>query len=214
MPTIPDPSRLVVHDHPVLHHKLAVLRNPDTQPPAFRARLSEIAALMTFNATKHLPVREVSMWTPLEETRCRVLAAPVTVVPILRAGLAMADGVLTVFPEARIGHLGLARDEETLQPVAYLDRLPRDIDAGPVLAVDPMLATGGSAIAALRTLRAAGAKHVVFVCLVAAPEGVVNLQNADPDVIIHVAALDRQLNEKGYILPGLGDAGDRAFGTI
>jgi uracil phosphoribosyltransferase len=206
-------GRLVVHDHPVLHHKLAVLRDPDTRPRDFRARLSEIAALMTYTATRHLPVEEVELLTPLERTRGRVLAAPVTVVPILRAGLAMADGVLMVFPEARVGHLGLARDERSLQPRAYLDRLPADVGAGPVLLVDPMLATGGSAVAALHTLRAAGARDVLLLCLVAAPEGVDRVLEADLDVSIHCAALDRQLDPRGYILPGLGDAGDRAFGT-
>jgi uracil phosphoribosyltransferase len=214
MATIPDPDRLVVHDHPVLHHKLAVLRDPATRPPEFRARLSEIAALMTFSATSRLPMKTVRMRTPLEETTERVLAAPVTVVPILRAGLAMSEGVLQVFPEARVGHLGLARNEETLEPVAYLHRLPEDVDAGPVLLVDPMLATGGSAVAAVQTLREAGATDIVFVALVAAPEGVERLQQEDAQVVIHVAALDRQLNERGYILPGLGDAGDRAFGTL
>jgi uracil phosphoribosyltransferase len=214
MANIPDPDRLVVHDHPVLHHKLAVLRDPATRPPEFRARLSEIAALMTFSATSRLPMKAVRMRTPLEETTERVLAAPVTVVPILRAGLAMSEGVLQVFPEARVGHLGLARNEETLEPVAYLHRLPEDVDAGPVLLVDPMLATGGSASAAVQTLREAGAKDIVFVALVAAPEGVERLQNDDEQVVIHVAALDRELNERGYILPGLGDAGDRAFGTL
>ncbi len=214
MAQIPDPTRLVVHDHPVLHHKLAVLRDPATRPPEFRARLSEIAALMTFSATRHLPMKPLRMRTPLEETTERVLAAPVTVVPILRAGLAMSDGVLQVFPEARVGHLGMARNEETLEPFAYLDRLPEDIAAGPVLLVDPRLATGGSATAAVERLRAAGATDIVFVALVAAPEGVARRQAAADQVVIHVAALDRELNDKGYILPGLGDAGDRAFGTL
>ncbi len=207
-------ERLVVHDHPLLHHKLARLRDPRTGSPEFRALLKQVAALMTFEATRGWPTREVSVETPLERTVGRVLDGPVTVVPVLRAGLAMAEGVLSVMPEARVGHLGMARDEETLLPTTYLRRLPADLGAGPVLAVDPMLATGGSAAATVAALRAAGARDLRFLCLVAAPEGVERLLSSDPLVRVHLAVLDRELNAHGYILPGLGDAGDRAFGTL
>lgn len=206
--------RLFVHDHPLLHHKLAQLRHPDTSPPDFRARLGEVAALMVWAATRDLPLKPQPMHTPLEPTTAQVLAHPVTVVPILRAGLAMSAGVLQVMPEARVGHLGMARDEETLQPTTYLKRLPTDLGAGPVLLVDPMLATGGSAIASAAVLRAEGASFLRFVGLVAAPEGARALLEADPDIDVHVAILDRQLDHRGFILPGLGDAGDRAFGTL
>ena len=205
---------MFVHDHPLLHHKLAVLRDPDTDTPTFRARLGEVAGLMVWAATRDLPTHEVALRTPLEATRGRTLSCPVTVVPVLRAGLGMSEGVMNVMPEARIGHLGMARDEETLQPRTYLKRLPDDLDAGPVLLVDPMLATGGSAIAAARVLRAQGATSLRFVGLVGAPEGVTALLEADPEITIHLATVDRQLDERGYILPGLGDAGDRAFGTV
>ena len=169
---------------------------------------------MVWAATRDLPTRVIDIETPLEPTVARVLAEPVTVVPVLRAGLGMSEGVMHVMPEARIGHLGMARDEETLEPHAYLERLPADIGDGPVLLVDPMLATGGSAIAAARVLRRAGASSLRFVGLVGAPEGVTALLEADPEIDVHLAAIDRQLDERGYILPGLGDAGDRAFGTL
>jgi len=206
--------RVFVHDHPLLHHKLSVLRTPETDSPTFRARLGEVAGLMVWAATRDLPTREVEVRTPLETTTGRVLASPVTVVPVLRAGLGMSEGVMHVFPEARIGHLGMARDEETLQPRTYLKRLPEDLHAGPVLLVDPMLATGGSAAAAVKVLRDAGAESLRFVGLVGAPEGVRALLEADRYITIHLAAIDRQLDHRGFILPGLGDAGDRAFGTV
>ncbi len=206
--------RVFMHDHPLLHHKMAALRDPSTSSPEFRARLGEVAGLMVWAATRDLPTRVIDMHTPLEPVRARVLAEPVTVVPVLRAGLGMSDGVLRVMPEARVGHLGMARDEETLQPRTYLKRLPNDLGAGPVLLIDPMLATGGSAIAAARVLREAGARSLRFVGLVGAPEGIQALLDSDPDIDIHLATIDRQLNEHGYILPGLGDAGDRAFGTV
>lgn len=198
----------------MLHHKLAILRNPDTPSSAFRARLAEVATLMAWAATRDLPTVEVQVPTPLEVTTGRVLAGPLTVVPVLRAGLGMSDGILRVLPEARVGHLGMARNEETLEPQTYLERLPSDLHAGPVLLVDPMLATGGSAAASVEVLRRAGARDLRFVGLVGAPEGVQRLLDADPDLTIHLATLDRQLDERGYILPGLGDAGDRTFGTV
>ncbi len=209
-----DHPRVFVHDHPLLHHKLAVLRSPDTDSPTFRARLSEVAGLMVWAATRDLPTKEVEVQTPLERTTGKILDCPVTVVPVLRAGLGMSEGVLHVMPEARVGHLGMARDEHTLEPTTYLKRLPTDLAAGPVLLIDPMLATGGSAVAAVEVLRAAGAEHLRFVGLVAAPEGVRRLLEADPEITVHLATIDRQLDERGFIVPGLGDAGDRTFGTV
>jgi uracil phosphoribosyltransferase len=173
----------------------------------------QIAGLMVFEATRHLPVEEVTIQTPLETMTAKRLAAKVTVVPILRAGLGLAEGVLEMMPEARLGHLGLARNESTLQPLVYLNKLPKDLAAGPVFIVDPMLATGGSAIEAIRIVRAAGASDIRFVCLVASPEGIANFKAAEPSIPIYAAAVDRCLSEKGFILPGLGDAGDRLYGT-
>ncbi len=204
---------VTVFNHPLIQHKLAYLRDKTTSHRPFRALLYQIAGLMVYEATRTLPVRSVEVETPVERTTGTQLASKVTVVPVLRAGLGMAEGVLEMMPEARVGHLGLARDEKTLQPVVYLQRLPRDIDAGPVLLVDPMLATGGSAVQAIRLLRAAGAHDLRMLCLVAAPEGIRRLIKEDPALTIYAAAIDRQLNDRGYIVPGLGDAGDRLYGT-
>jgi uracil phosphoribosyltransferase len=204
---------LHVHSHPLIDHKLALLRDRDTPSLLFRSICEQIAALMCFSATQDLPTKEIEIDTPLERTVGRTLAAPITVVPILRAGLAMSNGVAHMIPTVRIGMLGMARDEETLEPVTYVERLPQDIGDGPVLVVDPMLATGGSALAALQVLRERGARDMRLMVLVASPEGVARIEGWDPDLPIHCAALDRQLNDVGYILPGLGDAGDRAFGT-
>ena len=204
---------VVVFDHPLIQHKLAWLRDRSVSHRPFRALLYQIAGLMVHEVTRELPTTEVEVETPMERTRGRRLSGLITVVPVLRSGLGMAEGILEMMPEARVGHLGLARDEETLKPIAYLNRLPSDLAAGPVILVDPMLATGGSALAAIDTLRTAGAKDLRMICLVASPEGVRLLGAAHPTVPIYSAALDRQLNEKGYILPGLGDAGDRVYGT-
>ncbi|MCA9299049.1 MAG: uracil phosphoribosyltransferase, partial [Phycisphaerales bacterium] len=163
--------------------------------------------------TRTLPTSQIEIETPMERTICRRIEGVITIVPVLRAGLGMTAGILEVMPEARVGHLGLSRDERTLQPIAYLNKLPHDLDAGPVILVDPMLATGGSADAALTMLKAAGASDLRMLCLVACPEGITRLKHEHPDVPIYAAALDRQLNERGFILPGLGDAGDRLFGT-
>jgi len=173
----------------------------------------QIAGLMVFEATRHLPVQDVEIDTPLERITAKRLAAKVTVVPILRAGLGLAEGILEMMPEARLGHLGLARDEHTLQPTVYLRKLPKDLSAGPVFIVDPMLATGGSAIEAIRIIRLAGAEDIRYVCLVASPEGIANLSRAEPTLKIYAAAVDRELSANGFILPGLGDAGDRLYGT-
>lgn len=204
---------VIIFDHPLIQHKLAFLRDITTSHRPFRALLYQIAGLMVFEATRHFPTREIQVQTPMERTLGRRLAGLVTVVPVLRAGLGMAEGVLEVMPEARVGHLGIVRDESTLQPTTYLKRLPRDLDAGPCLLVDPMLATGGSAATAIRILRDAGATDLRMICLVAAPEGIRRVTEADPGLIIYAAAIDRELNERGYILPGLGDAGDRLYGT-
>lgn len=204
---------LVVFDHPLIQHKMAYLRDRATSHRPFRALLYQIAGLMVFEVTRHFPTVEVGVDTPLERVTARHIAAKITVVPVLRAGLCMAEGILEMMPEARVGHLGMSRDEQTLRPVVYLRKLPRDLNAGPVVLVDPMLATGGSAIQALSILKEAGATDLRMICLVAAPEGVANLTSAHPDVRVYTAALDRRLNERGFILPGLGDAGDRMYGT-
>ncbi|MGV6815017.1 MAG: uracil phosphoribosyltransferase [Phycisphaerales bacterium] len=205
---------VVIFDHPLIAHKLATIRDQATAHRLFRAALAQIAGLMVYEVTRSLPTREVDVQTPVTATRCQVLDGTITIVPVLRAGLGMIDGILEVMPEARVGHLGLARDEQTLEPHAYLNKLPRDMDAGAVILVDPMLATGGSASAALTMLRQAGAKDIRMICLVAAPEGIARLKEDHPEVTIYAAALDDRLNEKGYIVPGLGDAGDRMYGTV
>ena len=207
------PSNLILIDHPVIQTKLTELRDYSSDHRKFRALLDEIASLMVYEVTRDWPTKPKPVQTPLERTTGQVLARQVTLVPILRAGLGMADGVLRLLPDARLGHLGVYRDEMTLEPVPYYQKLPRDIAATEVLLIDPMLATGGSGSAAISFLKKAGVSSMKFVCLVAAPEGITNLHRQHPEVPIYCAAIDRQLNEKGYILPGLGDAGDRIFGT-
>jgi len=202
-----------VIDHPVIQTKLTELRDFATDHRKFRALLNEIASLMVYEVTRDWPTRQRPIQTPLERMTGEVLANQVTLVPILRAGLGMADGVLRMLPDARLGHLGVYRDEKTLEPVSYYQKLPPDIATSEVLLIDPMLATGGSGAAAVTVLKKAGVSHMKFICLVAAPEGIQNLHAQHPEVPIYCAAIDRQLNEKGYILPGLGDAGDRLFGT-
>ncbi len=210
----PDHANLMVCDHPLIQHKLSYIRDRDTSFRPFRALLAQIAGLMVYEVTRPLPTVALDIETPLERARCRRIGALITVVPILRAGLGMAEGILEVMPEARVGHLGMYRDEKTLSPVTYLKRLPRDVGAGPVILVDPMLATGGSATAALATLRESGVTDLRMICLVAAPEGAERMARDHPDVRIYTAALDRCLNDRGFILPGLGDAGDRMYGTV
>ena len=206
-------GNLVVFDHPLIQHKVGWLRDRDTGHRAFRALMAQIAGLMVYEVTRGFPTQDVAVETPLERAICRRITAKITVVPVLRAGLGMTQGVLDVMPEARVGHLGLARDERTLEPKAYLNRLPPDLDAGPVVLVDPMLATGGSASAAIAMLRRAGAADLRMICLVASPEGVARMHADHPDVTVYTAALDDRLDERGFIRPGLGDAGDRLFGT-
>jgi uracil phosphoribosyltransferase len=202
-----------VIDHPVIQTKLTELRDYTTDHREFRALLDEIGGLMVYEVTRDWPTQPRPVQTPLEQTIGRVLARQVTLVPILRAGLGMADGVLRLLPEARLGHLGVYRDEKTLEPVSYYQKLPPDIAHTEVLLIDPMRATGGSGSAAISVLKKAGVSSMKFVCLVAAPEGIAALHAQHPEVPIYCADIDRQLNEKGYILPGLGDAGDRIFGT-
>lgn len=207
----PDHPTLTVVDHPLIQHKLARLRDRETGFTEFRRLAGQIATLMTLEATRDLPTGEVSVMTPLETMAGRSLACRPVLVPILRAGLGMVDGILQLIPEARVGHIGLYRDHATLEPVSYYFKLPPD--PAEVLLLDPMLATGGSAAAAVAGLKAAGAGRIRLLCLVAAPEGVDALGAAHPDVPVFAAALDRELNGQGYIVPGLGDAGDRLFGT-
>src|SRR5918999_46398 len=200
-------------DHPVVQTKLTELRDYTTDHRKFRALLDEIAGLMVYEVTRDWPTQPKPIKTPLERMTGKVLARQVTLVPILRAGLGMADGVLKLLPDARLGHLGVYRDEKTLEPVPYYQKLPPDIAATEVLLIDPMLATGGSGSAAISFLKKAGVTSMKFVCLVAAPEGIQSLHRQHPEVPIYTAAIDRELNDKGYIMPGLGDAGDRIFGT-
>jgi uracil phosphoribosyltransferase len=206
-------NNVTLVDHPVIQTKLVELRDQSADHRKFRALLDEIAMLMTYEVTRDWPTQPAKVRTPLEVMTGKVLSRQVTLVPILRAGLGMADGVLKILPDARMGHLGVRRDEATLEPIAYYQKLPPDIAQTEVLLIDPMLATGGSATAAVTYLKKAGVTSLRFVCLVAAPEGIAALHRQHPDVRIYTAAIDRQLNDKGYILPGLGDAGDRIFGT-
>ena len=206
-------ENVFVFDHPVIQTKLAELREKTTDHRKFRALLNEIGSLMVYEVTRDWPTMPKIVHTPLEEMTGRVLARKVTLIPILRAGLGMSDGMLRMLPDARLGHLGVYRDEKTLEPVTYFKRLPPDIAETEVLLIDPMLATGGSGAAAISVVKEAGVKNLKFVCLVAAPEGIAAMKAAHPDISIYCAAVDRCLNEKGYIMPGLGDAGDRIFGT-
>ena len=207
-------SKVVEINHPLILHKLAFIRSKDTGAKDFRQLVSEVAMLMGYEVTRDFSMEEVEIETPICKTKCKMLAGKkVAIVPILRAGLGMVDGMLSLIPAAKVGHIGLYRDEETLKPVEYFCKLPQDIAEREVIVVDPMLATGGSAIMAIDSLKERGASNIKFVCLVAVPEGVKALQEAHPDVDIYTAALDERLNEDGYIVPGLGDAGDRIFGT-
>ena len=203
-----------VISHPLIQHKLSILRREDTSTKDFRELVNEIAMLMGYEVSRDLPLEEVEIQTPITKTVQKQLSGKkLAIVPILRAGIGMVDGFLSLVPAAKVGHIGMYRDEETLEPVEYLVKLPEDIDQRQIFVVDPMLATGGSAILAVDSLKKRGAANIKFVCLVAAPEGVKKLQDAHPDIDIYTASLDEKLNENGYIVPGLGDAGDRLFGT-
>ena len=203
-----------IMDHPLIQHKISLLRDKNTGAKEFRELVSEIAMLMCYEATRDLPLVEVEIETPVAVAKTKVISGrKLAFVPILRAGLGMMDGVLELVPAAKIGHIGLYRDPETLKPVEYYCKLPVDVTRREVIVVDPMLATGGSAIDAITMLKAKGVKHLKFMCIISAPEGLAALTAAHPDVDIYCASLDEKLNEHGYIVPGLGDAGDRIFGT-
>lgn len=207
-------GKFQVISHPLIQHKLSILRRTTTSTKDFRELVDEIAMLMGYEVSRDLPLEDVEIQTPVATTVQKQLAGKkLAIVPILRAGIGMVDGFLSLVPAAKVGHIGMYRDEETFQPVEYLVKLPENIDQRQIFVVDPMLATGGSAILAVDSLKKRGAASIKFVCLVAAPEGVAALQEAHPDVDIYTAALDEKLNEHGYIVPGLGDAGDRLFGT-
>lgn len=208
MPTIK------VLDHPLIQHKLTYIRDINTGTKEFRELVDEVATLMAYEITRDLPLTEKEIETPVRKGMSNVLAGKkLGIVPILRAGLGMVEGILNLIPAAKVGHIGLYRDPETLEPVEYYVKLPSDVSERDLILVDPMLATGGSAIEAVNSLKKRGAKKIRFMCLIAAPEGVKAMTDAHPDVDIYIAALDEKLDEKGYIVPGLGDAGDRLFGT-
>ena len=204
----------MILDHPLVQHKVSLLRNKATGTKEFKELVSELATLLCYEATRDLPTEEVEVETPVALARTKVLAGrKLALVPILRAGLGMVDGMLTLLPAAKVGHIGLYRNEETLEPVEYYCKLPSDIAERDVIVLDPMLATGGSARDAITQIKKRGARSIKFIGIIAAPEGLKALHEAHPDVDIYVAALDEKLNEKGYIVPGLGDAGDRIYGT-
>ena len=207
-------SKVTVIDHPLVQHKLALLRDKETGTKAFRELVSELAMLMGYEVTRDLPLQEVEVETPITVAPFKMLAnEKLAVVPILRAGLGMADGMMNLIPHAKMGHIGLYRNPDTLMPTGYYCKLPDDISERDTIIVDPMLATGNSAVEAIRLIKNAGAKTIRLVCLIAAPEGIYGVQKVYPDVDIYVASIDEKLNEHGYIVPGLGDAGDRLFGT-
>lgn len=207
-------GKVHVMDHPLIQHKLGIIREESLGSKDFREMISEIAMLMCYEATRDLKLEEVEIQTPICKTVVKRLAGKkLAIVPILRAGIGMVEGMLNMIPAAKVGHIGLYRDPDTLEPVEYYCKLPSDCQEREVFVVDPMLATGGSCVAAIQMLKDKGVKNIHFLCILAAPEGLKKLQDAHPDVDIYIAALDERLNEHGYIVPGLGDAGDRIFGT-
>ena len=210
-----EPMNVHVIDHPLIQHKLTIMRMKETGTKDFRELLEEISMLMAYEITRDFPLKEVEIETPICKCKEKMLAGKkVGVVPILRAGLGMLNGVVNMIPAARVGHVGMYRDPKTLKPVEYYCKLPGDVAERTLIVVDPMLATGGSSSAALSLLKEKGAKHIILMCLVAAPEGVRVINRDHPDVPLYVAAIDEKLNDKGYIVPGLGDTGDRIFGTL
>jgi uracil phosphoribosyltransferase len=206
-------GRVVIINHPLIEHKLAIIRNKNTDTKTFRENVNEIGSLVTYEITRDLATRPIQVETPMAFTTCQTLAKDVVIVPILRAGLGMVDGIQNVIPTAKIGHIGLYRDESTLKPVEYYVKLPNQLVNATILVVDPMLATGGSSVAAIRIIKERGGKDIRFVGLVGCPEGIQVLKEAHPDVDIYLVKIDERLNEVGYIVPGLGDCGDRLFGT-
>ena len=207
-------GKVYVFDHPLIQHKTAIIRDKNTGTKDFRQLVGEIAMLMTYESTRNLPLEDVTIETPICETTVKMLKGQdVAIVPILRAGLGMVDGILQIIPNAKVGHIGLYRDPETHEPHEYYCKMPDDLDKRQIFITDAMLATGGSAVAAIDFVKQRGGKDIIFMCLIAAPEGIEVLQKAHPDVDIFIAAKDECLNENAYIVPGLGDAGDRIFGT-
>jgi uracil phosphoribosyltransferase len=207
-------SNVHVMNHPLIQHKLTLIRDKETGVKEFRELVEEIALLMAYEVTRDLPLKEIEVETPISKSICHTIAGKkLGVIPILRAGLGMVDGITKLIPAAKVGHIGLYRDPETLEPVEYYCKLPTDIEERDLIVVDPMLATGGSASAAINFLKQRGAVNIKLVCLIAAPEGIARVQKDHDDVDIFVAAVDQKLNDHGYIVPGLGDAGDRLFGT-
>ena len=204
----------ILIDHPLVNRDVTVLRDSRTTPETFRAAISRLSNIIAVELSKHFEISEVEVKTPLESTKGYKLAQEVVIVPVLRAGLGMVNGFLQIMPDAKVGHIGLERDEKTLEPVEYYYKTPDDLAKHEIILVDPMLATGGSASTAISFLKKRGAGDIIFACIVAAPEGINRINSDHPDVKIFGAALDRELNAKGYILPGLGDAGDRTFGTL
>ena len=207
-------AQVTIFEHPLIQHKISILRDERTPSGQFRSLVEEITMLMCFEAMRDLPVEDVEVKTPITTCKTKMIAGvKLAVVPILRAGLGMVAGVLNLVPAARVGHIGLYRNEETLEPVEYYCKLPTNIESRLIIVTDPMLATGGSAVDAIKLIKQRGGKHIKFMCLIAAPEGIKALTEAHPDVEVYCACVDERLNENGYIVPGLGDAGDRIFGT-